>query len=256
MSLSFPDLLDREWQALWLSVKSFTRLPTPSVPYSATQMQRASSYLPWVGWLVGGLCALFFLGVEWVWGTGFAVWVSLALGIWITGAFHEDGFADFCDGMGGGWTKEQVLRIMKDSRLGTFGVLGLLLSFLLKGQGLLLLESEQIPLALLLMHTYPRWGALLLQNLSDYVQPDEHSKMRLLAQPHSWVRLLISGVGPLLLAAFLLESVFLIGFLFGSLLLLLWMRRYLRHRLGGYTGDCLGALEQLLEIFVVLWLAL
>ena len=62
MSLNIPDLLDREWQAFWLSVKSFTRLPTPHVAYSTVQMQRASSYLPWVGWLIGGICALAFLG--------------------------------------------------------------------------------------------------------------------------------------------------------------------------------------------------
>ena len=68
MSLNIPDLLDREWQAFWLSVKSFTRLPTPHVAYSTVQMQRASSYLPWVGWLIGGICALAFLGLQSLWG--------------------------------------------------------------------------------------------------------------------------------------------------------------------------------------------
>ena len=58
-----------------------------------------------VGWLIGGICALAFLGLQSLWGTGLAIWATLALGIWITGAFHEDGFADFCDGMGGGWTQ-------------------------------------------------------------------------------------------------------------------------------------------------------
>ena len=90
MSLNIPDLLDREWQAFWLSVKSFTR-QTPHVAYSTVQMQRASSYLPWVGWLIGGICALAFLGLQSLWGTGLAIWATLALGIWITGAFHEDG---------------------------------------------------------------------------------------------------------------------------------------------------------------------
>ena len=79
MSLNIPDLLDREWQAFWLSVKSFTRLPTPHVAYSTVQMQRASSYLPWVGWLIGGICALAFLGLQSLWGTGLAIWATLAL---------------------------------------------------------------------------------------------------------------------------------------------------------------------------------
>ena len=256
MSLNIPDLLDREWQAFWLSIKSFTRLPTPHVAYSTVQMQRASSYLPWVGWLIGGICALAFLGLQSLWGTGLAVWATLALGIWVTGAFHEDGFADFCDGMGGGWTTDQVLRIMKDSYLGTFGVLGLITSFLLKGNALLLLDSSQIPLALVLMHSYPRFGAVLLQNISSYVQRDEHSKMRLLAAPHSPWRLLVAGLASVVLAALLVEGIFLLGFLVGGFVIVLLMRRYLNKRLGGYTGDCLGALEQILELFVVLWLAL
>ena len=88
----------------------------PHVAYSTVQMQRAQlSALG--GWLIGGICALAFLGLQSLWDTGLAIWATLALGIWITGAFHEDGFADFCDGMGGGWTTDQVLRIMKDSYL-------------------------------------------------------------------------------------------------------------------------------------------
>ena len=147
----------------------------PHVAYSNVQMQQASSYH--LGGLANrGICALAFLGLQSLWGTGLAIWATLALGIWITGAFHEDGFADFCDGMGGGWTTDQVLRIMKDSYLGTFGVLGLITSFLLKGNALLLLEPSQVPLALVLMHSYPRFGAVLLQNISSYVQRDEHSK--------------------------------------------------------------------------------
>ncbi len=181
---------------------------------------------------------------------------AMALGIWITGAFHEDGFADFCDGMGGGWTTDQVLRIMKDSYLGTFGVLGLITSFLLKGNALLLLEPSQVPLALVLMHSYPRFGAVLLQNISSYVQRDEHSKMRLLAAPHSPWRLVVAGLASVVLAALLVEGIFLLGFLVGGFVIVLLMRRYLNKRLGGYTGDCLGALEQILELFVVLWLAL
>ena len=145
---------------------------------------------------------------------------------------------------------------MKDSYLGTFGVLGLITSFLLKGNALLLLDSSQIPLALVLMHSYPRFGAVLLQNISSYVQRDEHSKMRLLAAPHSPWRLLFAGLASVVLAALLVEGIFLLGFLVGGFVIVLLMRRYLNKRLGGYTGDCLGALEQILELFVVLWLAL
>jgi adenosylcobinamide-GDP ribazoletransferase len=158
--------------------------------------------------------------------------------------------------MGGGWTTDQVLRIMKDSYLGTFGVLGLITSFLLKGNALLLLEPSQVPLALVLMHSYPRFGAVLLQNISSYVQRDEHSKMRLLAAPHSPWRLVVAGLASVVLAALLVEGVFLLSFLVGGFVIVLLMRRYLNKRLGGYTGDCLGALEQILELFVVLWLAL
>ena len=80
--------------------------------------------------------------------------------------------------------------------------------------------------------------------------------MRLLAEPHSSWRLLIAGLASVILAAFLVEGIFLLGLLVGGFVIVLLMRRYLNKRLGGYTGDCLGALEQILELFVVLWLAL
>ena len=80
--------------------------------------------------------------------------------------------------------------------------------------------------------------------------------MRLLAAPHSPWRLVVACLASVVLAALLVEGIFLLGFLVGGFVIVLLMRRYLNKRLGGYTGDCLGALEQILELFVVLWLAL
>jgi adenosylcobinamide-GDP ribazoletransferase len=216
-------------------------------------MHRAAAYLPWVGLLLGGLCALLYLRLSANVGHELAVWGTLSLSLWITGAYHEDGFADFCDGMGGGWDREQILQIMKDSRLGTYGVLGLVVMFLLKGTALSELSPRWVPWAFLVMHVHARWVTLLLQNVSTYVPREAQSKVQALAPPrHSWPRVLVAGALSLLLAALALPLSPLTVLLLGSGLLLFVMRQYLQRRLGGYTGDCLGALEQLLELWTLL----
>ena len=85
MSLNIPDLLDREWQAFWLSVKSFT-VYNPSRCLFHRSDATGFQYLPWVGWLIGSICALAFLGLQSLWDTGLAIW-TMALGIWILGLF-------------------------------------------------------------------------------------------------------------------------------------------------------------------------
>ena len=99
----------------------FTRLPVPAwVAWSPERLARAAAYLPLVGWVVGLAGAAALAALALVLPVSLAVLLSIALTVRLTGALHEDGFADACDGLGGGWDKAQILAIMKDSRIGSY----------------------------------------------------------------------------------------------------------------------------------------
>ena len=104
----------------------FTRIPCPKwVDHSSEMLNKSNRYFSLVGILVGSIAALVYYLATFIFTLEVAIILSMVASVWTTGAFHEDGFADTCDGFGGGWTKEKILLIMKDSRLGTYGVIGL-----------------------------------------------------------------------------------------------------------------------------------
>jgi len=109
------------------AIMFLTRIRVPaSVDHSPEYLGQAPRYFPVVGWIVGAVSALFYLlGSRFV-STDAGVLAAMVAGILVTGALHEDGFADVCDGFGGGWTKEKILEIMKDSRIGAYGAIGLI----------------------------------------------------------------------------------------------------------------------------------
>ena len=139
----------------FLALSFYTRLPGPK-SQDYTKLPQATVYLPLVGWLVGGISALSFYLADLLWPQVTAVILALIAGIFLTGAFHEDGFADVCDGFGGGWGKQRILEIMKDSYIGVYGVVGLLLLFLLKISLLGSLLTTAVPWVLLAGHSISR----------------------------------------------------------------------------------------------------
>ena len=163
----------------------FTRLPVPAwVPWSSERMHHAARYFALVGWVVGGAGALGYLALAWLLPPAVAVVLSMALTIRLTGAFHEDGFADSCDGLGGGWDKAQILAIMKDSRIGSYGTIGMVLMLLAKAAALVELASPAVQgagvaLALLVAHPLSRLAAtvvlhrLLRSRLGEAYDPAE-----------------------------------------------------------------------------------
>ncbi len=235
----------------------YTRLPVPGwVRYSDDILNAASRYFPLVGLLVGAIgAATFWLG-DLLFATPVALLLSLIATILATGAFHEDGFADLCDGFGGGWSKTQVLTIMKDSRLGTYGTLGIGLLLALKFLTLLSLPTPSIALALLVAHPLSRFAAISFVYSHDYVQEDAQSKVKPLALNLSRGELLLSGatgVAPLLV---MMGVDWRWGIALGSVAIARWaLGRLFMRRLGGYTGDCLGAAQQVTEVIVYLTLA-
>ena len=263
---TLAQLIKHEWILLLVAVQFLTRLPVPLFKhYDPQWLHQSSRHFPAVGLLVGLLCA----GVFWLGSILFtplvAAVLSTAFGIKLTGAFHEDGLADSCDGLGGGLTRERTLTIMKDSRLGTYGVLGLVSALLLKISLLASMPLSMAVVALIIGHTASRLLCISLLSLLPYGGEIEHAKAKPMAQQLTPLQGLLSS-GWLLLAGVLVVLVFpntvqQIGigrWLLAIILALIatdYMRRLLRRRLDGYTGDGLGATQQLSEIAVYIGLA-
>jgi adenosylcobinamide-GDP ribazoletransferase len=244
--------LHRELSVFFAALTFFTRIPAPGwAAHSPEILNRSSRYFPLVGILVGALSA----GVFWVshlfLPQPVSVLLSMVASLVVTGAFHEDGFADVCDGFGGGWDRMQILTIMKDSRIGAFGTIGVTLLLLLKFASLSEVPAGLLPMCIVAGHSTSRACSVALIYRLRYVRENEDSRAKPLATEISGRSLLISfllGLLPL----FFLRPVFL-----GSLLPLAlgtaWLGRFFRERIGGYTGDCLGAVQQVTEVVFYLY---
>lgn len=232
----------REWQAFWLAAGFLTRVPMlVPIDYSQRLMNQCSVYFPLVGLLLGALYALTFTLLSLALTPLVSILLVLILHLWLTGAFHEDGLADSIDALGGGYTVEKRLAIMKDSRIGTYGSVGLVMALALKAA--LLLSIETVWLALLLAPAVSRLTPLLIMGGLPYVTDPDRSKSKPVADGFSRTRLTVAATFCLALVA--LASLHWPALLFVALVAtagvaLLW-GRYLNSQLGGYTGDTLGA---------------
>ncbi len=247
----------QELRLFLTAVQFFTRIPVPAwVGHSAQQLDQSARYFPLVGICVGGLAAAtLWLGAQ-VLPLSLAVPLSMAASILITGAFHEDGLSDFADGMGGGHSKEKVLAIMKDSRIGAYGVIALVLVLLLKYQALLALCGEySLPFAaaaLTAAHSVSRLMAASIMLTQRYVRDDDSARAKPAAQqisPASFAIALLTGIATIvLLFAAGAHPVSVFAAIAAAFLMRTYLAWRLQKRLGGYTGDCLGAVQQLSEL--------
>lgn len=230
----------------------FTRLPVPKrIGHGSDLLQKSARYFPWVGLIVGSLTCVVYLACIQFLSPAISISLSMVTSIFTTGAFHEDGFADVCDAFGGGWTKEKILLIMKDSRLGTYGVIGLLA--VLGFKFLLLLElSAALPewklLALIVSaHSLSRFAAVTLIQQYEYVADNDSSKSKPLANrkllPFEMVIAAIGAIVPLIFV----DHIFLLAIIF-IVISRTYLGNYFYKWIGGYTGDCLGATQQVCEI--------
>ncbi|WP_250655291.1 adenosylcobinamide-GDP ribazoletransferase [Alkalimarinus coralli] len=258
----------RELDLFFTAVMFLTRLPTPKwVQFEEQYLTDCSRYFPLVGLLVGLVAAASYAIFSLLLGSLLAVILSMSLTVLITGAFHEDGFADSCDGFGGGWEKDQILRIMKDSRLGSYGALGLLLILGTKLMALLTLAAQEplfnvftsgqysgnVVCALVVAHPLSRLFCLLIIYNMDYVQESQKSKVASQAQKLTdnalWFA--AASVAWLLLLLDVVTVLVLLGTLW---VVYVGIKRYLLAKIGGYTGDCLGAAQQLAEVIIYILL--
>ncbi len=239
-------MVEVQLRLLLTAVQFMTRLPVPGwVGHGPGQLDRAARYFPVVGLLVGGVGAAVLAvargGLPPLVAAGLAVAATVAL----TGALHEDGLADTVDGLLGGWTRDDALRIMKDSRIGAFGAVALVLALGLKAAAMAGLP----PAALVASSAASRLAPVCVMAMLPYArlgQADARSAP-VAAGPGGLTVAALCGLAPLLLLglralpALLLAAALVAG-------LAAWFRR----RLGGYTGDCLGAVQQATELGILL----
>lgn len=239
--------LQHELRLFLTAIQYFTRVPVPDwVGDSAAQLNAAARYFPLVGIVVGGVGALVLLAASNVLSVWAAVVISTAVTLFLTGAFHEDGLADTFDGIGATADRDRALEIMKDSRLGTFGALALTLVLMLKVAALAEMAAGTAALALISGHALSRWCAVIVIWRMQYVREDVSTKSKPLVHELSRLSLTVAtlcGLVPLALlgGSAVVGCVCALGALF-------ILSRWFHRRLGGYTGDALGATQQITEV--------
>jgi len=230
----------------FVAIQFLTRLPVPrALNSSETDIGKAAAFFPLIGVIVGGGTALVFVGLHRILPLPASVFCSIVFATLITHGFHEDGLADSFDGFGGGWTKDRVLEIMRDSRIGTYGTLALIFVILGKLTFLSLLPPGQIWRWLIVAHTASRWTILPLCAWLPYARAEGQGK---LVAKQVGVLEIIIGTFTLLLVLILLPWQASLAALLVPTLVTVLSGLYFRARLQGVTGDCLGAANQLTEV--------
>jgi len=234
-----------------LALTFLTKLPWPwRGPADEAALARSMFWFPWVGALLGVIFWGAWAGLHRVLPTPAAAAVLLTLTVWVTGGLHLDGLADTADGLGGGHTPETALRIMKDSRVGAFGVISLILGLVLKFSLFLSLAAQTCGAeALLLFPVISRWSMVLLAYLSPYARAEGGlgQAMTLGVSPRVLMGASLSAGG---LSLLILGAPGLVLCVIAAALV--WLGRlYFQRRLGGITGDILGATNEVVEIMVL-----
>ncbi|MGX9353826.1 adenosylcobinamide-GDP ribazoletransferase [Roseobacteraceae bacterium S113] len=245
--------MKREAQVFGLALQFMTRLPVGEVPFSEERQAEAAKYYPLVGVVVGLIAALVFWVCARIWPQPVAVVLALGAALLVTGGLHEDGLADTADGLGGGHNKERAMEIMRDSAIGAYGVLALLLVLALKAVSLMHMPVWQAGVALVAVHGISRYAPVWAIFTQDYAHAEGakftapridgtgHRLALIIAGALAVLWLLIAGAGTL--ASLVLAVAAVCGL----------SRLYLR-KLGGFTGDCLGATQQISEVALYLGL--
>ena len=240
-------------EELWvflLAVQFLTRCPVPFPElFTESRFVASTRYYPLVGLFVGAVAGAAFWLAHVFFPVPLAVVLATAASLLATGAFHEDGFADTCDGLGGGATREESLEIMRDSRLGTYGAAGLGLMLAAKVLALAAAPAALIPWLLAAAHAASRASAVLAAAGGSYVRDAGTAKpVASGVAPGSLTLALVTAtaaVGGLWLVT---SPAVMVAGLAGLAAGHVVMRALYECKLGGYTGDCLGAVQQTSEL--------
>ena len=246
---------------IFAALMFFTRLPwwkLRRVP--ADSFKRIVGYWPVAGWVTGGvMTAIYGIALFFHLPVVLAILLVFTGRLLLTGALHEDGLADFFDGFGGGRSREQVLTIMKDSHIGTYGVLALVVYVALWVTSTVSLaqRSANLPIVLLLFaDVWSKWSASQIVNLLPYARNEEDCKIKKVYDRMSartfTMGLLFALVPMLGCVLFLKETPYMALWICVTASVpnsvMVWLVQYMRRRIGGYTGDCCGATFLLCEL--------
>ena len=253
--------MKKELHIFFTCLMFYTRIPCPeNINHDPEYLNKATRYFPFIGWIVGTISFLSFYIFSLFLSIETAVIFAIITSVLTTGAFHEDGFADVCDGFGGGWTKEKILIIMKDSAIGAYGAIGLVLLFLVKfkllSESISLFKTDNYILIYLLFisaHSVSRLAAISIIFTHEYSRDDASSKSKPIAKNHSWKEVLGSfffGIIPLGIFSFFYLKALLA--LIPVFITRYFLARYFQKWIDGYTGDCLGATQQICEVIYYL----
>jgi len=255
-------MLKKETTYFLTALMFFTRIPVPfRLDYSETIMNQSQKYYPLVGLIIGGFNAIVFWLLQYILPVDISLILMMAASVLLTGAFHEDGFTDVCDSFGGGYGKDKILTIMKDSRIGAYGVIGIVLLLLLKFTGMKHLAATSIPLFMLILliaHSSSRYLSGLMIHTHQYVTDVDQSKSKPIANSALPAKTLWVGFFFTLLPFVFLQNITYLLVLPFAYLGKLYLGWYFKKYIGGYTGDCLGTVQQVTEVliylgFLIIW---
>jgi adenosylcobinamide-GDP ribazoletransferase len=248
-----------EWNEFMNALRFMTIVPVPSSDAAARPdwLSRCAKYFPAVGICIGLVSAAVLLLAGALWGPVVAALLAVAASMVVTGALHEDGLADTADGFGGGWSVEKRLAIMKDSRIGAYGTLALMFDIALRVAALAEMPLWSGAAALIAAHAAARITPAFAMNALPYAGDTAAMKVSYSDAPVSAndlrFALIMVGCALVPLAFISIPSVIL-GLLLGAIFaatIVIWARKLI----DGYTGDILGATEQLFEIGFLLGVA-
>lgn len=250
-----------QWRLLATAIMFLTRISVGNAGSGDPKDLAASTqYFPLVGIIVGLAVSVIYCVTQLIWSVEVAVILTMIFAVLITGGFHEDGLADVADSTGA-WTKEHKLEVMRDSRIGTYGGLALILAFLLTTFALIDIASHSttnisttktVIVSLILAHTLGRWSSLALIYTTPYARDDAANKVfvngvnqqRIITGTLITMAVLVTG-------SIVSMSSTLVSVL-ASCIVIILARRWFLKSIGGITGDCLGAANKLVEVSVYL----
>jgi adenosylcobinamide-GDP ribazoletransferase len=261
LSLTNLESILNQIKLFLIALQFYTRIPITGrvalwSDYSSTRLSSSTRYFTLVGIVVGVSCAAAYWLAHLFFPDAIAVVISVAIGVLMTGAFHEDGWADFCDAFGGCNSRARTLEIMTDSRIGSYGAIGIVLLLLLKVVTLNSMTPMATIAALLIMHPLSRACAVLIMASLPYAKPEDESKAKPIARGLAAKDLTIALTIALAFSSLVLTYAIQFGafnltnaVIACLLMFFAWwrLRSLMRARLQGYTGDALGATQQLTE---------
>jgi adenosylcobinamide-GDP ribazoletransferase len=251
MKNSIRHNVTREVKTFLSALMFFTRIKSPvKFEYDASLMQGILKYFPLAGWITGVISGGVYFLANLAFSPGISALAALTASILATGAIHEDGFADVCDGFGGGWNKTKILHIMKDSAIGVFGTLGVLITFFLRYKLIEELNPIIVPISIIIANSFSRFTPLLVIRFSKYASDDEGKSKSTFLEAGINIRDLIIGFLLAIIPVFLLNNFTAWLILIPPVLAALYMNWYFKKWIGGYRGDCIGAVQQVSEILL------